>query len=120
MPAAVGNVKVIAAVLTPVVGAVVDPFRNRIARRLATADVAPAGYNPTQSNALPGPLATVAITFWAGSAVVTFSAMLGAFTVTLTGGEVVLTLPLLAVKLKASVTGAAPAATVGAVNVVTA
>ena len=97
-----------------------DPFRYRIARRLATADVAPAGYNPTQSNALPGPLATVAVTVWPGSAVVAFSAMLGAFTVTLTGDEVVLATPLLAVTLKVSVTGAAPAATIGAVNVVTA
>jgi hypothetical protein len=50
-----GNVKVRVAALTPVAGAVVDPFRNCIETRLATVDVAAAGYNPTsQPVADPG------------------------------------------------------------------
>jgi hypothetical protein len=47
VPGAVGNLKVRVAALTPVAGAVVDPFRNCIEMRLATVDVAPAGYNAT-------------------------------------------------------------------------
>src|ERR1700749_2253608 len=44
-------------------------------------DVAPTGYNPTQSNTLPGPLATVAVTLWPTIADVVLRAILGAVTV---------------------------------------
>src|SRR5207253_10040269 len=83
-------------------------------RPLAAPLRAPAAYYRAHSHAVPRPFPTRRSSDLPGSAVVAFSAMLGAFTVTLTGDEVVLATPLLAVKLKVSVTGAAPAATVGA------
>ena len=57
----------------------------------------PVGYNPTQSAALPGPFATVAITAWPGAAVPRFRATLG---------DAIVTAPLVASITGSTTTGA--------------